>query len=303
MSTQTAELPKTDVGLLTSSEQLSLGVRLPLSLMAAGCLVVAAIVRIATPSQADVAELVAGVAAVLVAVPALTAAWRSLRHPNLHGIMDQLIALALLAAWAVGDLMIAALLPLVMTLGHILEERSLLGSQEAIRALSRLTQTKARRLLPQSQIEEVPAQALRIDDHIELRAGDLVPADGIVKTGVSSVDTASITGESVPVEVQPGSEVFNGSINIDGRLVVRITRVGAQTTLGRVVALLHDAEQAKPPVTRLLERYAEKYLILVLLLAAGIWFVSGDTAVMLTVLVAACPAALVLAPVSLLTRP
>src|SRR6202171_3092490 len=295
MTTQTMELPKSDAVLLSTSEQLSLGVRLTLSLIAAGCLVVAATVRFVSPSQQDVAELVAGIAAILVAVPALTAAWRSLRHPNLHGIMDQLIALALLAAWAAGDLIIAALLPLVMTLGHVLEERSLLGSQEAIRALSRLTQTKARRLLPQSQIEEVPAQALRIDDHIELRAGDLVPADGIVESVVSSVDTASITGESVPVEVQPGSEVFNGSINIDGRLVVRITRVGAQTTLGRVVALLHDAEQAKPPVTRLLERYAEKYLILVLLLAAGIWFVSGDTAVMLTVLVAACPAALVLA--------
>ncbi len=106
----------------------------------------ALIVRLISPEQEDVTELVVGVAAVLVAVPALTAAWRSLRNPNLHGVVDQLIALALLAAWAAGNLLIAALLPLVMTLGHILEERSLLGSQEAIRALSRLTQTKAHRL-------------------------------------------------------------------------------------------------------------------------------------------------------------
>jgi Zn2+/Cd2+-exporting ATPase len=295
MTTQTIELPKSDTVLLSSSEQLSLGVRLTLSLIAAGCLVVAATVRFVSPSQQDVAELVAGIAAILVAVPALAAAWRSLRHPNLHGIMDQLIALALLAAWAAGDLIIAALLPLVMTLGHILEERSLLGSQEAIRALSRLTQTKARRFLPYSGIEEISAQALRIGDRIEVRAGDLVPADGLVETGVSSVDTASITGESVPIDVQPGAEVFNGSINLDGHLVVRIIRVGAQTTLGRVVSLLREAEQAKPPVTRLLERYSERYLILVLLLAAGTWFISGSTAIMLTVLVASCPCALVLA--------
>ncbi|HMI96375.1 MAG TPA: cation-translocating P-type ATPase, partial [Micropepsaceae bacterium] len=266
-----------------------------LSLIAAGFLVVAATVRFVSPDQQDVAELVAGIAAILVAVPALTAAWRSLRHPNLHGIMDQLIALALLAAWAAGDLIIAALLPLVMTLGHVLEERSLLGSQEAIRALSRLTQTKARRFLPYGGIEEISAQALRIGDRIEVRAGDLVPADGLVETGLSSVDTASITGESVPIEVQPGAEVFNGSINLDGHLVVRIIRVGAQTTLGRVVSLLREAEQAKPPVTRLLERYSERYLILVLLLAAGTWFISGSTAIMLTVLVASCPCALVLA--------
>ena len=283
-----------DSVLLSGSEQLSLATRLTLSLLAGGCLIVAGAIQLFRPEQHEVAELVAGVAALLVAVPALQAAWRSLRQPGLHGIVDQLIALALLGAWASGNLVTAALLPLVMTIGHILEERSLLGSQEAIRALSRLTQTKARRLVGEG-IQEVSAQALRVGDRIEARAGDLIPADGVVESGASSVDIASITGESVPVEVQPGEEVLNGSINLDGHLVVRITRVGAQTTLGRVVALLRDAEQAKPPITRLLERYANRYLVLVLLLAAGTWFVSGSTAVMLAVLVASCPAALVLA--------
>ena len=263
-----------DSVLLSGSEQLSLATRLTLSLLAGGCLIVAGAIQLFRPEQHEVAELVAGVAALLVAVPALKAAWRSLRQPGLHGIVDQLIALAVLGAWASGNLVTAALLPLVMTIGHILEERSLLGSQEAIRALSRLTHTKARRLVGQG-IEEVSAQALRVGDRIEVRAGDLIPADGIVESGASSVDIASITGESVPVEVQPGAEVLNGTINLDGHLVVRITRVGAQTTLGRVVALLRDAEQAKPPITRLLERYANRYLVLVLLLAAGTWFVTG----------------------------
>jgi Zn2+/Cd2+-exporting ATPase len=283
-----------DSVLLSGSEQLSLGTRLTLSLLSGGCLIVAGAIQLLRPEQHDVAELVAGLAALLVAVPALKAAWRSLREPGLHGIVDQLIALALLGAWASGNLVTAALLPLVMTIGHILEERSLLGSQEAIRALSRLTHTKARRLVNQGS-EEVSAQELRVGDRIEVRAGDLIPADGVVESGASSVDIASITGESVPVEVQPGAEVLNGTISLDGHLVVRITRVGAQTTLGRVVALLRDAEQAKPPITRLLERYANRYLVLVLLLAAGTWFVSGSTSVMLAVLVASCPAALVLA--------
>jgi heavy metal translocating P-type ATPase len=289
-----------DEVLLSAAERLSLGARLGLSLAAGGCLLVSAAIQILRPDQHDVAELVAGLAAALVAVPALTAAWKSLRQPDLHGIMDQLIALALLAAWASGNLVTAALLPLVMTIGHILEERSLLGSQEAIRALSRLTRTKARRLLPDRTledrtVEEVNAQSLLVGDRVEVRAGDLIPADGIVETGVSSIDIASITGETVPVEVQPGSEVLNGTINLDGYLVVRITKVGAETILGRVVALLRDAEQAKPPITRLLERYANRYLILVLLLAAGSWFVTGSTTVMLAVLVGSCPAALVLA--------
>lgn len=282
-------------GLLSTSEQRSLGLRLTTSLIAAGCLVISAVLQIAEPEQREVAELVAGVAALLVGVPAISAAWHSLRHPNLHGVTDQLIALAVIAAWADGDLMTAALLPLVMTVGHVLEERSLLGSQEAIRALGRLTRSKARRFVSPGETEEVEAGALNCADLIELRAGDLIPADGVVESGISSVDTASITGESVPVDVEPGALVFSGSINLDGLLVVRITNVGEETTLGRVIALMQKAERAKPPVTRLLEQYAQRYLLLVLLLAAGTWFMTGSTLGMLAVLVASCPCALVLA--------
>ena len=283
------------IGLLSRAEQISLGVRLTLSLLAGGCLLLSVAVEFLAPSQRDVAQLIAGVAAVLVAVPALSAAWWSLRHPDLHGITDQLVALALIAAWVAGDLITAALIPLVMTIGHILEERSLLGSQQAIRALSRLTQTRARRLLPSGQAEEVATGELQVGDLIELRAGEVVPADGVVQSGAASVDTASITGESVPVEVQPGAKILSGSINLDGHLVVRLTRVGGQSTLGRVITLLQEAEHAKPPVSRLLERYAERYMILVLLLAAGVWFLSGSTMAALAVLVASCPCALVLA--------
>jgi Zn2+/Cd2+-exporting ATPase len=189
-----ARAPAAGEGLLSRAEQLSLGVRLTLSLIAGGCLILSTGLTFLVPTQSDVAELIAGVAALLVAVPALSAAWQSLRRPDLHGITDQLIALALIAAWAAGDLITAALLPLVMTLGHILEERSLLGSQEAIRALSKLTQVKTRRVRPSGGVEEVDAQALRAGDLIDLRAGDLIPADGLVQSGASSVDTASITG-------------------------------------------------------------------------------------------------------------
>jgi Zn2+/Cd2+-exporting ATPase len=284
-----------DSGLLSTFEQRWLGVRLTVALISGGCLILAAIIQIAAPSQHDVAELVAGVAALLVAVPAISAAWHSLCRPDLHGITDQLIALALIAAWAAGDLITAALLPMIMTIGHVLEERSLLGSQEAIRALSRLTRIKARRITSSGEIEEVEAKALRVDDRIELRGGDLIPADGVVLTGTSSVDTASITGESVPIEVEPGAGVFSGSINLDGVLVVRIANVGEETTLGRVIALMREAEQAKPPVTRLLEHYAQRYMVLVLLLAAATWFMTNSTVAMLAVLVASCPCALALA--------
>ena len=282
-------------GLLSRMERQLLGAQLIVAMLAGGLLVLAVTLRLLQPDQADVAELVAGGAAALISIPALAAAWHSLRHPDLHGITDLLIALALLAAWATGDLVTAALLPLVMTIGHVLEERSLLGSREAIAALGRLTQGRVRRVSEAGQEEEVAASELRAGDRVRLRAGDLVPADGVVESGRASLDTASLTGESVPDEVGPGVLVFAGSLNLDGALTIRIDRTGSATTLGRVIALMRDAERAKPPVSRLLERYAGRYLVLVLLAAAGLWLATGNTPAMLAVLVASCPCALVLA--------
>ena len=282
-------------GLLALAERALLGLRLTLAMLAAGLLVLALGWRLAFPEDTALAELVAGGAALLVAVPVLGAAWHSLRHPSLHGITDRLIALALVAAWAAGDLMTAAVLPIVMIIGHVLEERSLLGSREAISALGRLAEANARRLREDGTAELVPTRTLRPGDRIELRAGDRVPADGLVRRGTASLDTASLTGESVPVDVAPGAAVLAGSIDTNGLLEVEVTRVGTETALGRIIALMRTAERAKPPVTRLLERYAGQYLGLVLMIAGGTWFASGDMAATLAVLVAACPCALVLA--------
>src|SRR5690348_11296469 len=281
--------------LLNRAERLVLGLRLTLALAALCLLIVAAGIHFLIPSQRGIAELVAGVAAALVAIPVFVAAWQSLRHPSLHGITDRLVALALIAAWATGDLMTAAFLPIIMTTGHILEERSMLGSHEAVRALTRLTEVDTRRLLPDGTVEVVPSARLRVGDLIELRAGERIPADGLVRRGTSSLDLASITGESVPVEVSEGDKVLAGAMNVDGLLQVELTRVGEESTLGRIISLMQDAENAKPPVTRLLDRYAGQYMALVLLVAAGTWLLTSNVPAMLAVLVASCPCALVLA--------
>lgn len=285
-----AEMPALD-----RAERRAMGIRLVLSIVAGSLLLLSLLMQVLAPDQDDVAQLVAGGAALMVAVPALMAAWHSIRHPDLHGLTDQLVALALIAAWVAGDLTTAALLPLVMTVGHILEERSLVGSAEAIRALTQLTRAKARRVGMDGAMEEVWSTALHVGDLVELRAGDRLPADGLVREGRSSLDTSTITGESVPADVAPGSAVFGGSINMEGLLRVEVTRVGAESALGRVIGLMQQAERAKPPVTRLLERYAGRYLLLVLMAAAGVWFATGSMAALLAVLVASCPCALVLA--------
>ncbi|HEY4338445.1 MAG TPA: cation-translocating P-type ATPase [Steroidobacteraceae bacterium] len=281
--------------LLARAERLVLALRLSLALVALCLLLVAFGMHWLVPSEQGIAELVAGIAAALVAVPVFVEAWASLRHPSLHGITDRLVALALIAAWATGDLMTAALLPIIMTVGHVLEERSMLGSQEAVRALGRLTEVDSRRLLPDGSTEVIPSAQLRVGDLIELLAGDRVPADGIVRRGNSSLDLASLTGESVPVEVREGDQALAGAMNVDGRIQVELTRVGQESTVGRIIALMREAENAKPPVTRLLDKYAGQYMALVLLVAGGTWLITGNVPAMLAVLVASCPCALVLA--------
>jgi Cd2+/Zn2+-exporting ATPase len=290
MTAQTAAAPS----MLSSAEQRSAARQLTLAMLALGLLSLGLIWRWLSPEQTGVSQLLLGFASVLVAVPVMRSAWYSLRYPSLHGITDQLIALAMLGAWATGDLLTAALLPIIMIFGHVLEERSVIGSQEAIHALGKLTRSHARKVQADGSIVEVDNVTLRTGDLVEVRAGDRVPADGRVLSGQASLDTASITGESVPMEAGVGMSVFGGTINLDGLLRIEVTRTGHESTLGKVIALMQNAERSKPPITRLLERYAGSYLVLVLLLAAVTWFITNDAQAMLAVLVAACPCALVL---------
>ncbi|WP_085708770.1 MULTISPECIES: heavy metal translocating P-type ATPase [unclassified Pseudomonas] len=280
--------------LLSSAEQRRAARQLTLAMLALGLLGLGLIWRWLMPEQTGVSQLLLGFASLLVAVPVMRSAWFSLRYPSLHGITDQLIALAMLGAWATGDLLTAALLPIIMIFGHVLEERSVIGSQEAIHALGQLTRSHARKIQADGTVIEVDNGTLKAGDTVEVRAGDRVPADGRVLFGQASLDTASITGESVPVEAGVGMTVFGGAINLDGLLRIEVTRTGDESTLGKVIALMQNAERSKPPITRLLERYAGSYMVLVLLLAAVTWFVTNDAQAMLAVLVAACPCALVL---------
>ncbi|WP_325918750.1 cation-translocating P-type ATPase [Pseudomonas frederiksbergensis] len=280
--------------MLSSAEQRAAARQLTLAMLALGLLALGLAWRAWSPEQNGVSQLLLGFASLLVAVPVMRSAWYSLRYPSLHGITDQLIALAMLGAWATGDLLTAALLPIIMIFGHVLEERSVIGSQEAIHALGQLTRSQARKVEADGTIIEVDNRTLRPGDWVEVRAGDRVPADGRIFFGQASLDTAPITGESVPVEAVVGMDVFGGAINLDGLLRLEVTRIGDESTLGKVIALMQNAERSKPPITRLLERYAGSYLVLVLLLAAVTWFVTNDAQAMLAVVVAACPCALVL---------
>ncbi len=254
------------------------------------------------PDSADVVEsgavnfysrTLAAIGALLLAVPLWVHAIQCLLSGHMH--MDELVALAILAAFAAGDYQTAGVVAFFLLLSNLIESRTALGARAAIEGLMRLTPTKARRVLEDGREEEVDAHKLRTGDLVIVRPGDNIPADGTIVKGHSTINEATITGESLPVEKVEGDEVFGGTSNVTGALHVRVTKAGADTTLGRVQSLILEAERTRIPLMRLIDQYASWYTPITLMLAGVVWFFTRSLDVTIGLLIIACPCALILA--------
>jgi Cu+-exporting ATPase len=207
---------------------------------------------------------------------------------------DIALCVAVIAALAVGEYLAAAEAMFIVLVGEGLESYAAGRTAAAIAKFVEQLPRKAR-LLRDGQEEEINAELLLAGDIILVRAGERIPADGVVSSGFSAVDEASITGEPLPREKQSGDDVFSGSLNGNGLLQVRVTRSGPNTTLARVIELVQEAQEKRAPVERLADRFA-KYFLPALLLSAGLTFYfTRDWLRTVSVLVVACPCALILA--------
>lgn len=231
--------------------------------------------------------------AMLLGYPLLRASVDGLRRGE-FGI-NELVSFAFLASFATADYRTAGLVAFFMLVGEIVETRTAAGARASIESLVRLTPTRARRLVESGADESVSVSELKVGDRIRVLPGDLIPADGVVVSGEGSVNQASITGESLPADKNPGDEVYAGSENLNGRLEVQVSRTGSDTTLGRVRELILAAEQTKLPIMRLIDQYVSYYTPLVVVLAALVWAFTHDLNRVIAVLVVSCPCAFVLA--------
>lgn len=209
--------------------------------------------------------------------------------------MNELVALAVLAAMASGDYQTAGVIAFFMLVAFVIESRSAAGAHAAIENLIRMTPSTARRITDQNLDEEVAASDLVAGDRIRVRPGDNVPADGTIRSGRTTLNEATITGESLPRDKEPGEDVFAGTQNLTGVIEVEVTRVGTDTTLGRVRELILAAEESKLPIMRMIDRYARYYTPIVLMLAALVWFFTEDWNRVIALLIIACPCAFILA--------
>ncbi|MGR4880491.1 heavy metal translocating P-type ATPase [Streptomyces sp. LARHCF249] len=239
------------------------------------------------------------------------AAALNLRHGS--ATMDTLVSLGVLAAylWSVGAvaaggdhlyLEVAVVLTVFLLAGRFFEARAQRRAGDAIRALLDLGAKDVAVLRGGTEVR-IPVEDLAVGDLFVVRPGEKIATDGEVAEGASAVDESVLTGESLPVDVEPGSAVTGATVNSHGRLVVRATRIGADTKLAQIAALVERAQTGKAAVQRLADRISAVFVPVVIALAAGtfgVWLLTGASAATaltaaIAVVIIACPCALGLA--------
>jgi Cd2+/Zn2+-exporting ATPase len=229
------------------------------------------------------------VGALILATPIMLGGLQEMRRGRMH--MSVLVAIAVFAAFALEDYEEAGIVAFLMLGASLIEQQTAAGARESVEKLMTLTPASAELVTGQT----VRVFELKKGDRVRVRPGDRMPADGRIIRGESAIDEATITGESMPVDKGVGDEVFAGTSNVTGSVDVEVTRVGEDTTLGKVKKLILQAESTKTPMMQLIDRYAEWYTPVVLMIAAIVWVFTQDQQRVITVLVVSCPCAFVLA--------
>ena len=245
------------------------------------------------PDEAFASNLSAALGAVTLALPIVVTAIRDLIEGRVY--MNELVALAILAAFASGDFRTAGIVAFFLLVTIIIESHTASGAQRSIEELIRLTPRTAHKIGEGGETD-VSVSELALNDVISVRPGENFPVDGVIVRGESAVNQASITGESMPEDKNAGDEVYAGTLNISGSLEVRVTRLGKDTTLGKVEQMIRSAERNKTPFVRIIDRYAGYYTPTILMLAIITWWLPGGSMDrVISLLVISCPCAVVLA--------
>ena len=245
------------------------------------------------PEQSFTADMSAICGAFILALPIIITAVKDLLRGKVY--MNELVALAILAAMVSADFQTAGIIAFFLLVTIIIETRTASGAQRSIEELIKLTPNVAHKLNADGSESEVQVTTLNVGDRILVRPGENFPVDARIVSGESTVNQASITGESVPVEKSSGDDVFAGTQNLTGAVEVEVTKVGGDTTLGKVKEMILQAEASRTPVVRLIDRYAGYYTPTVLMIAWITWWFSKDMNSVIAFLVISCPCAVVLA--------
>jgi copper-exporting ATPase len=207
---------------------------------------------------------------------------------------DVLVSLALIAAICIGEVFAAGEIAFIMQLGALLEDLTVAKAREGIEKLVKLT-PKTSRIIKNGEESIVESEMVKEGDVIRVLPGESIPVDGIIISGVTSIDQAVMTGESLPVDKTVGDEVASGTINQFGAFEMRATKVGEDSSIQRMIKLVQSADAGKSKIVGIADRWATWIVIIALSAALLTWIFTGEITRAVTILVVFCPCALVLA--------
>lgn len=214
--------------------------------------------------------------------------------------IDLLVTIAIIGGILIGEFEESAVVAFLFLFGTYLEQKTLKKTRSAIRELVNMAPTTANAMDSNNNIVKVSVDDLDVGDKIIVKPGDKIPADGVVQYGNAQVDQSMITGEPNLFKVEEKSTVFAGTIVENGDIQVEVTKIGDESTLGKIIELVEEAQDSKSPVEQFIDKFAKYYTPIVLILAILTFLVSKDIHLAITILVLGCPGALVIgAPVSM----
>lgn len=208
--------------------------------------------------------------------------------------VDELVSLAIIACLVRGEFLEAAFVSFVMMMGALIEEVASNSARKSIQSLIGIVPQTATVLVNGRAVTK-PISGVKVGEILLVKPGERIPVDAVVRKGNSAVDESSITDEPIPREKTIGNKVYAGTLNQNGVVEIETTKVGENTTLGKVIKLVSEAEAHRPQAVRLVDRYARWFTPVILSCAGLAWLVTEDVDRAITVLIVGCPCALVLA--------
>lgn len=252
------------------------------------CIAVGLIYSWVFPDKTTVPALLYTLGFLIEGIPVFAAALKGIFSRNFTNAMEILVAIAILACYLSGDLILSVLIPLILNIAHLLEERSIMGGREAIDGLKRMRQDTA--VLLEGETEKtVEASSLVVGQIIVVKPGSGIPIDGKVISGETNVDQKSLTGEPLPAHIKVGDKVYAGTVNIDGRILVEVEKAYVDTSFSNILTMLEEAENISIPESRLIDRFMRYYIPFVLALAAAVALITNDLSKAIAILVVSCP--------------
>lgn len=205
-----------------------------------------------------------------------------------------LVVLALIGTTYVGEYLPGAIVAFMMIFGEFLEDLTMEKTKEAVRELIRLVPTTCRKKI-EGEFVTVSIREIDEGDIVQVIPGERIPVDGVIIQGQAAINEATITGESMPVDKTINDNVFVGSLNETGVIEVATEKIGGDTVLGKIIKTVHAAQNNKGKAQKSADKFAKYFLPLILLICAFVWFKTNEIMRVMTILVIACPCALVLA--------